>query len=160
MTAALPTVVQGVVLGVLLVSSAVWLGGWVALVVVSRSTSATLDRAARVAFFRHFGRRWGIVSTVALLLAYATGGMFLFATTWDSVSTWLVVLAVTLLVILGPGVLQARRMSRLRRAALAAPADEQLASRVRSSRRAAVALRGGIGLLSLAMLVLAVTRVV
>jgi hypothetical protein len=156
----LSTPLHGVLLGLLLVSSAIWLGGWVALVVLARSTTATLSRAERVKFFRHFGRRWGIVSTVALLVAYAAGGILLAASPWTAISTGLVVVAVVILLVLGVGVLQARRMSHLRHSAAAAPHDAQLASRVRTGGRRATMLRAGIGVLSLAMLVLAVIRVV
>jgi hypothetical protein len=51
-------------------------------------------------------------------------------------------------------------MSDLRHCAAAAPQDAQLASRVRIGGRRAAMLRAGIGVLSLAMLVLAVIRVV
>ncbi|TAM70769.1 MAG: hypothetical protein EPN48_05370 [Microbacteriaceae bacterium] len=159
MSTDLPAPVAGVLLGLLVVSSASWLGGWVTLVVVARSTTATLSRRDRVAFFRHFGPRFGIVATVALLVAYLSGVILLAGTAWTTLSSWLVVLAVVMLLVLGVGVLQARRMTRLRRAAVAAPDDAVLAARVRRGGRGALVLRSGLGALSLAMVVLAVIRV-
>ena len=159
MSTSLPAAVAGVLLGLLLVASAIWLGGWVALVVVARSTTATLPRADRVAFFRHFGKRWGIVSTIALLVAYASGLALLIASGWTAMSTALVVIAAAILVVLGIGVLQARRMSRLRASAVAEPGNADLTERVRRGGRQATTLRAGIGVLSFAMLVLAVVQV-
>ncbi|WP_308467167.1 hypothetical protein [Rathayibacter soli] len=159
MSTDLPAALAGTLLGVLIVSSAVWLGGWVALVVVARSTTATLSRHDRVAFFRHFGPRFGIVATIALVLAYISGIILLAAVPWSVVSTLLVVVAVVILIVLGVGVLQARRMSRLRRAVVAAPEDTALATRVRRGGQRALALRAGLGVLSLAMVVLAVILV-
>jgi len=52
------------------------------------------------------------------------------------------------------GVVQARRMTRLRRASLAASEDAALASGVRRGARAATLLRASIGLLSLALIAL------
>ena len=158
MSANLPASVGGALLGLLIVSSAVWLGGWVALVVVARSTTATLSRHDRVAFFRHFGPRFGIVATVALLVAYVSGIILLASAPWTVVSTLLVVIAVVILVVLGVGILQARRMTRLRRAVVVAPDDGLLSTRVRRGARRALVLRAGLGVLSLAMVILVVIR--
>ncbi|MEO8906643.1 MAG: hypothetical protein ABI310_01075 [Microbacteriaceae bacterium] len=159
MTSDLPAPVAGVLLGLLIVSSAIWLGGWVALVVVARSTTATLSRPDRVAFFRHFGPRFGVVATVSLMVAYVSGLVLLASAPWTALSTGLVVVAVVILVVLGVGVLQARRMTQLRRAVVAAPEDTSLAARVRRGGQRALALRAGLGVLSLAMVVLAVIRI-
>jgi hypothetical protein len=158
MSSGLPAPLVGVLLGLLVVSSAIWLGGWVALVIVARSTTATLSRHDRVAFFRHFGPRFGIVATIALVVADASGVILLARTTWTAVSTWLVVLAVVILSALAVGVLQARRMTRLRRATAAAPDDATLATRVRRGARSALVLRAGLGVLTLATVVLAVVQ--
>jgi hypothetical protein len=68
-------------------------------------------------------------------------------------STWLVVLGAALAVVLAAGIAQARRMTRVRRAAasagVAAPASHSAAF-----------LRAGIVVLSVAMVVLAVVRTV
>jgi hypothetical protein len=127
-------------------------------VLVARSTSATLQRNDRVAFFRHFGRRFGIVATVALIVALVTGGLLLAAWPWTVVSSVLVFAAAVLVVVLAIGVAQARRMTRLRRAAIAAPDDHALARRVAAGARRASVLRAGIGVLSLLIFVLAIVR--
>ncbi|MCX7521446.1 hypothetical protein OSC27_04035 [Microbacterium sp. STN6] len=147
---------QAILLGLLVVAACVWIGGWVSLVVIARSTTATLSREARVAFFRHFGRRYGIVATIALLVAFASGLALLLGAPWSALSTAMVVLCAVLTVGLGVGVIQARRMTRLRRAAASAPLDDGFATRIRRGARWALVLRAGIGVLSLAVLVLAV----
>jgi hypothetical protein len=55
---------------------------------------------------------------------------------------------------LAVGVAQARRMTRIRAAALAAPDDRQLTSRVRRGAHVATLLRAAIGVLSLALIAL------
>lgn len=155
----MPGALKGVLLGLLLISAAIWLGGWVTLVLVARSTTATLQRHDRVAFFKHFGRRFGIVATVALIVALVTGCVLLAAATWTLVSTVLVFAAAVLVAVLAVGVAQARRMTRLRRASLAAPDDRTLAERVTAGGRRASVLRAGIGAISLLIFVLAIVLV-
>lgn len=154
----LPGALKGVLLGLLLISAAVWLGGWVTLVLVARSTTATLQRHDRVAFFTHFGRRFGIVAAVALIVALVTGGVLLAAATWTLVSSVLAVAAAVLVAVLAVGVAQARRMTRLRRTAIAAPDDHALAARVTAGARRASVLRAGIGAISLLIFVLAIVQ--
>lgn len=151
---------QAILLGLLLLSSGIWIGGWVALVVVARSTTATLSREARVAFFRHFGRRYGIVSTSALAVGLISGSLLLATAQWTALSSCLAIMGAILVVALGVGVFQARRMTQLRRALLAASGDTVLASRVARGARAAIVLRAAIGVISLTMLVLAVLHTV
>lgn len=151
---------QAALLGLLVLSGAIWLGGWVALFLLARSTTATLSREARVAFFRHFGRRYGVVATGALLVGLTAGILLLAAVPWTRLSTCLVAVAAILLLVLGVGVLQARRMTRLRRALLATSADTTLAARVARGARTAIVLRAAIGAISLLILVLAVLRAV
>jgi len=141
-------------------SAAVWLGGWVSVVLVARSTTATLQRPDRVAFFKHFGRRFGIVATIALVVAYVTGGVLLAAAPWTGVSTAVVVAAVVLVAVLAVGVVQARRMTRLRRAAIAAPEDATLTDRVTAGGRRASVLRAGLGVISVLIFVLAIVQTV
>lgn len=151
---------QAILLGLLLLSSAIWIGGWVSLLVVARSTTATLSREARVAFFRHFGRRYGIVSTGALIVALIAGSLLLATAPWTALSACLVVMGAILVAALCIGIFQARRMTRLRRALLAASGDTTLVSRVARGARVAIGLRGAIGAISLVMLVLAVLHTV
>jgi hypothetical protein len=64
------------------------------------------------------------------------------------------VTAAALVAALAFGVVQARRMTRLRQAAGVTPSDTVLSERVRRGAVAAVILRGLIGLLSLALVVM------
>lgn len=140
-----------ILLVLLILAASVWIGGAACLIVVSRVTRTTLNAVDRVAFFRQLGRRWGIVGTAALIVAYACGLILLLTTDWTPLSTWLVVLGVALAIALATGILQARRITRRRRVAasagLAAPGSHS-----------ATFLRAGIVALSVAMVVLAVAR--
>ncbi|HWU57776.1 MAG TPA: hypothetical protein VN045_03570 [Microbacteriaceae bacterium] len=137
----------------LILASSVWIGGAACLIVVSRVSRTALGAADRVTLFRQLGRLWGIIGTAALAVAYACGLILLLTAPWTPLSTWLVVLGVTLAIALAAGIVQARRMTRLRRAAasagLAAPRSHS-----------ATILRAGIVALSVAMVVLAVVRTV
>jgi 1,4-dihydroxy-2-naphthoate octaprenyltransferase len=145
--------VTTLLLVLLILASSVWIGGAACLIVVSRVSRTALSAADRVTLFRQLGRRWGIIGTAALVVAYACGLILLLTAPWTPLSTWLVVLGVTLAIALAAGIVQARRMTRLRRAAasagLAAPRSHS-----------ATILRAGIVALSVAMVVLAVVRTV
>lgn len=141
---------------VFLLASSVWLGGLVAIAVVARVATRTLTAADRVAFFRGLGRGYGIVSGIALVVALATGAALLAGRAWDATLVATVVAAAALVLTTVLGVVQARRMTRLRRRALSEPADTALSGQVSRRARAAAALRGLIALFSLALLVLGV----
>jgi len=142
--------------GVLILATSVWVGGLVAIAVVARVATRTLDPGARVAFFRALGRTYGVVGTLALALAYGAGAALLLDRPWDALLTATATVAATLLATTAFGVVQARRMSRLRRAALDQPTDEVLAHGVHRGAGRAGTLRGLIVLLSLALLWLGV----
>lgn len=144
------------VTGVLIFASTVWLGGLAAIAVVARVASRTLDPAARVAFFRGLGRSYGIVGTGSLAVVYGTGAALVYGRDWSGTLTATAVVATALAVTLTAGVVQARRMTRLRRQSLAHADDAGLADRVRRGAGRAGALRGLIALLSLALLALGV----
>jgi hypothetical protein len=143
--------VTTILLVLLILATSVWIGGAACLIVVSRVTRTTLSAADRVALFRQLGKRWGIIGTAALVIAYACGLVLLLTAPWTALSTWLVVLGVALAIALAAGIVQARRMTRLRRAAASAGVA---APRSHS----ATLLRVGIVALSVAMVVLAVAR--
>jgi hypothetical protein len=65
-----------------------------------------------------------------------------------------VLVAAALVLALAVGVVQARRMTRLRRAALAEPERPELAEQVARGAQRATVLRAAIGLLSLALIAL------
>lgn len=141
---------------ILLLATAVWLGGFVAIAIVARVAARTLDPAARVDFFRALGRTYAVVGPAALVIAYAAGGVLLRGHPWDGVLVTTVAVAAALAAILAAGMVQARRMTRLRRRALDPGADPALDARVRRAAVRAGALRAAIGALTLALLVLGV----
>ncbi|MDN5759863.1 MAG: hypothetical protein L0H59_15275 [Tomitella sp.] len=158
---------ESTMFGILILTACLWIGGMVTVVFVARISSATLDPKARVAFFRAFGRAYGIFATVALLVGFVVGGVLLGSSPWTGLSTAIVVMAVALVVALAWGIVQARHMTRMRHTAAqageagivaaeagAAAIDADVARRARS----AAALRAGIGLLTLALFVLSLAR--
>lgn len=152
----LPASAHAALSGVLILAMAVWVGGFVALVVVTRVARAALGPAERVAFFRALGRSYGIVGGVALLLGLVTGGVLLAGRPWTGQSTATAIVAGLLVASTVAGVAQARQMTRLRRRALQHTHDAALVERVRRAGRRAALLRGGIGGLSLALVALGV----
>jgi uncharacterized membrane protein len=133
------------------VSAAIWIGGLVAIFVVARAASATLEQAQRIAFFQALGRAYGIVGGAALLVALISGAILLDDHPWDGLLTAAAIVAAALLVATAAGVAQARAMTRLRRSALASAAP---AGRIRRGAILAAALRGAIAILTLALVVL------
>ena len=134
---------------VLILATAVWVGGFAAIAVVARVAGRSLGRAERIAFFRALGRTYGVVGGVALALALGTGAFLVHGRPWDAV-----LVAAALVAVLAAGVAQARRMTRLRRGALDRPDDAARAARVRRGARDAGVLRASIGVLTLALVAL------
>lgn len=138
----------------LVVSAGAWLGGYLTMPVVARAASATLTPQDRVAFFRALGRAYLPVGGAALALALVSGAALLRGRQPDALLVTTALTAAALVAALAFGVVQARRMTRLRQAAGAAPSDAALRERVGRGAKAAVILRALIGLLSLALVVL------
>jgi uncharacterized membrane protein len=147
---------DGVLTGLLILATSIWLGGLFAIAIVARVATRTLEPAARVAFFRGLGRAYALVGTAALVLAYGTGAALLRGHPWDLAKVAATVVAVVLAATLWVGMAQARRMTRLRRRALDQPGDTALATRVLRGALRAQVLRGLIGALSLSLLALGV----
>jgi uncharacterized membrane protein len=135
-------------------AASIWVGGLVVIFVVARAASATLDPATRVAFFRSLGRRYGVVGSVALLVALATGALLLRGHPWDRLLIATAIVAGALLVAAVLGMAQARAMTRLRRQALSGAGSVGLTPRIRRGAALAGVLRGAIALLTLALVVL------
>ncbi len=138
----------------LVVSGGVWLGGYLTMPVVARAASATLAPLDRVAFFRALGRAYLPVGGSALVLALLSGAVLLREHRSGALLVATAVSAAALVAALAFGVVQARRMTRLRQAAGVTPSDTVLSERVRRGAVAAAILRGLIGLLSLALVVM------
>jgi uncharacterized membrane protein len=135
-------------------SASIWVGGMVAIFVVARTAAATMDAPTRVAFFRTLGRSYGVVGSVALLIALATGALLLRGHPWDGLLVATAVVAGALLVATGVGMAQARAMTRLRRHALTGAGGIALDPRIRRGAALAGALRGTIALLTVTLVVL------
>jgi len=136
------------------IASAIWVGGLVTIFVVARAASRTLEPAQRVAFFRALGRAYGVVGTLALLVALATGAILLDDHPWDAALIAATIVAGALLLAAVAGMAQARAMTRLRRRALESSADVEIVSRARRGAVLATALRAAIAALTLALVVL------
>ena len=134
-------------------ASSIWVGGLVAIFVVARAASATLEPAARVSFFRALGRRYGVLGSAALLVALASGALLLRGHPWDGTLTAATIVAAALLVAAVAGMAQARAMTRLRRQALAGGGGA-LEPSVRRGAILAAALRATIAALTLTLVVL------
>lgn len=146
--------VQALLLAVLVLATSVWVGGYLAIAVVARTATATLDPGARVMFFRTLGRRYLLIGVPALLIALIAGAVLLRRHDWDALLIVTVSVAAALLLLLAVAVDQARKMTRLRRRAHGEPADKDLAEQVTRSGHRAAALRAMLGLLSVALVAL------
>ena len=139
---------------VALLAASVWVGGFVAIAVVTRVARAQLDRRTQVSFFRALGRTYGIVGCSALAVALISGAALLSSREWDGAALGAVLIAAALVAATAAGIVQARGMTRLRRDA-AESADPEIGARLHRGAIRAAALRATIGMLSIALLALA-----
>lgn len=144
---------DSLLVSILLLSTCVWVGGYVAIAVVARSATATLDPRSRVAFFRSLGRTYLLVGAPALIIALAAGAVMLRDVERDATVVTAYVIAGVLVISFTIAVRQARRMTVLRRDLIDAP-DDDLAGRVRRGGVEAGLLRALVGVLSIALVVL------
>jgi len=143
-----------VTLSILLVlSSSLWIGGYVAIAVVAMAARTSLEPKSRVALFRALGRSFLWVGGPALVVAIISGFVLLDLRGWHGPAHVATALAAALVALLVVAVAQARHMTRLRHMALEAVDDVGLQQRVRTDGRTAGVLRGLLGLLSLALVV-------
>lgn len=148
----LPRPAEASLTAVLVLATAVWIGGLVAIFVVARVAHATLGARERVAFFRGLGRVYGLVGGVALAAALGSGAVLASTYRWDGDLSAGAAVAAGLVAVTAAGVTQARRMTRLRQEALRDPGRAELAAKVRRGARNATVLRAAIAALSLALL--------
>jgi hypothetical protein len=120
----------------------------------SRTCAATSLTPKGAGAYCNTSRSYGVVGSVAVVVALGTGTALLRGSAWDATRTAATVLAVIRVLALPAGVAQARRMTQLCQAALAAPADLRLARRVRRGARSAMVLRAALGMLSVALIAL------
>jgi hypothetical protein len=128
---ALPRPAETSLTAVLLLATAVWIGGLVAIFVAARVARATLGPAEWVAFFRGLGRAYGVALTAAL----ASGAVLASTYRWDGQLTASAVVAAGLVALTVAGVAQARRMTRLRQDALRGPGSAELTAKVQRGAR-------------------------
>jgi uncharacterized membrane protein len=140
-------------------ATSIWVGGMVAIFVVARAASRTLEPAQRVEFFRTLGRSYGILGSGALLVALATGAVLVDGHPWDAPKVAAAVVGGALLVATAAGMAQARAMTRLRGQAVTRLGGESLDSRVRHGAILAATLRASIAILTLTLVVLGATMV-
>lgn len=145
---------HGLLVTVLVLSTSVWVGGYVAIGVIARSTTATMEPAQRVAFFRSLGRSYLRIGTPALAIGLASGAVLARDHVWDAPLIISVVIAALLVTLLAAAVQQARRMTRLRHSALEAGENPATSPALRNGRRSAAMMRAGLGVLSLILVVL------
>jgi hypothetical protein len=136
----------------LLLAGAVWVGGVLVIPLVTRAAWQTLPEGQRIAFFQRFGRLYGVVGAVSLVVAFSCAGVLLAGHPVDAtlIASW--VTGVLLVIATVVGVLQARQMTALRSAAAAAP-DAEPRPRVTTAGRAATALRAVIAVLTLLLVI-------
>jgi uncharacterized membrane protein len=151
---ALPPAAETSLATVLVLATAIWIGGLIAIFVVARVARATLGTAERVALFRGLGRAYGLAGSGALAAALASGAVLASRYRWDGRLAASTAVAAGLVTVTAAGVAQARRMTRLRQEQLRDPGRAELAAKVRRGARDAAALRATIAALSLALLAL------
>jgi hypothetical protein len=136
---------------VLAIGSGVWVGGLVTVVILAVASRTTVAAVDRVALFRVFGKRFAVfMGVVALFVVPPALVLATVEPTPLTAST--LVLALGLLLVTAIGILQARRMSALRRADASGSGDP---AGLRRNAAGALALRSLIGLAALALPVLA-----
>lgn len=139
-----------------ILTGSVWIGSLLCLALVSAVARRELDGPSRVAFFRGIGRVYGQIGTGSLVLAIIAALVLAWPPSgWSTSGVVALVLSIALLALTGLGMAQARRMTVVRRQALALPQDQQLAQQVKSGAAMAGVLRGGIALVTLVIVVIA-----
>lgn len=135
----------------------VWTGGMVAVAVATVAARQTLEPEQQVRFFRALGRRYGVVSGVALAL-FALSGLLLAGEPSGWSGTEIAVAALTLMAaaLTVAGVINAREVQRLRAEQLEQGEDVVGGEPgLRRARRTANVLRALIALVTLSAVIVA-----
>mgnify|MGYP001329874426 CR=1 FL=1 len=143
--------------GLCVAGSGMWLGGLLTVPILALTSARLIDPATRTALFVAFGRGFAVLMGVVLAVVIVAASR-LDVMSDDPMATGVLALSLTLLATTSVGVLQARRMSRLRRSVArdgSADGDQD----VHRNATVALALRTTIGLISVAQLVMAVVLV-
>lgn len=139
----------------LLLATSIWVGGFFAIAIVARVARRELDEPTRIAFFRGLGRRYLAIGGGSLAVALGSGGILLASGDWTAAKTVAVALGVALAIATVAGVVQARRMTRLRQRSVHDRYDTALAAAVRTATIRATLLRASIGALTAMLLAVA-----
>ncbi|MEO7126981.1 MAG: hypothetical protein ABI382_03965 [Nakamurella sp.] len=155
---AVPIGVHRILLALVIIGTGMWIGGMVAVTMLAIISKRALEPAVRAAFFRRFARTYFPTFGAGLVVAAIAGFFMLIARGWDGIAWAITILVIVILIALAFGVVQARAMSRLRThaAELGSDTDADLTRRIASGARSAALLRGSLGVLSLAVFVLAI----
>lgn len=138
-----------------LLAASVWIGSLVCLALVARVAARVLDAPARVELFRGIGRLYRVVGTSALVVFIAAGAALTGSPSeWSATMAVVAALSGALVVLTAVGMAQARRMTMVRRQALAAPEEGAVGDAVRRGAASAGVLRGLMATVTLAILVL------
>jgi hypothetical protein len=149
------------VVAVHLLALSVWVGSFVTIAVVSRVSARVLDARGRVALFASVGRTYATVGPTALVVALITGVITAGAPArWSGATTVAVVVTLALVLISVAGMLQAHRMTGLRRALASDPTAPGAAAAVSRGASVAMVLRAAIGLFTLVAIVFEAAAVV
>jgi uncharacterized membrane protein len=153
MTGGVPAAISAPLLTLNLLAAAVWVGGLVALAVVTRVARATLDARERLVFFRMLGRRYGMVGGAALAVAIGTGALLLRDQDWTGSLTVLAALTAALLLATLLGVAQARWVNRLRERQYREPTEPGGDALIARQATRAGILRAAIAAITLAIVI-------
>ncbi len=133
-----------------------WIGGFVTVFVVSRSSSTNLEPPQRVRLFRDFGRRYGVVAAVAMAFVLVPAAILSYIDPSNTPALVILVLSVAIIALSIPAINQARRIGALRRDAIDHPNDRAKADAVGRAVRYGTIMRSILALGSVALVVLTV----
>jgi hypothetical protein len=154
-------VAERVLTGLLTLGVGAWIGGFATVMVISRTSRSVLAAGERVPYFRRFGRNYAVVASIMILLIIVPSAVLASAGGFRPLAAGILAVACALVAITAVGIVQARRMTRLRTLALAGGdnetpgGDARMAVAVRRGAGLAIVLRSAIGIGSLALIVLA-----
>jgi hypothetical protein len=143
--------VTSLVVFVEVVATSIWLGGLVAIAIVSRIARRQLDVSMQIAFFRSLGRRYLAVGGGSLAAALGSGVLLLGRGEWTTAKAAAVALGVALAVAALLAIRQARATARMRQRAVAGSEAVGEAEPIEAAAARAALLRGCVGTLTVAL---------
>lgn len=138
---------------ILVLSTSVWLGGYLTIFIVALSSRRSLSPEARVDFFRALGRDYLPLGVAALVGGLGSGAYLLQLRGWGPLPYAASALGVALVVVLAVAVGQARALTKARARRLAA-GEAGTAADVKRNAASAGLLRALLGVITVALVVL------